>query len=246
MAGSGIIEDEMSADLTAVFYTSNFMTGHFIEKVKEHTLKVIGDCPLISVSQKPMDFGENICIGDVGRSHLNIYRQILIGAKAAKTKYIALVEDDILYHPSHFTEKRPSPGHFLYDMNKWSIFTWTEPPMFSLRRRKVVNHVISERSLMIEAMEERFARFDCLEFGTDDRVPKLGYWGDPGRYEQFLGVKVRPTQEFYASAPGIVFSHPEAYGYTSRGERKALANEKSEWLPDWGTAAEVMGEYYHG
>lgn len=235
---------EAMNDLSAIFYTSNYMDGQpFMEKVKEHLLKVWHG-PLISVSQKPMDFGENICIGDVGRSHLNIYRQILIGCKAAKTKYVALTEDDIFYSAEHFTEKRPSPGHFLYDMNKWSIFTWTDPPMFSLRRRKVVNHLIAERDMLIDAMQERFKRHNCLAFGSDESKVPLSYWGDPGRYEKHLGVSVRPTEEFYASVPGIVFSHPDAYGYTSRGERKALGKEKTDWLPDWGTATEVMGRLY--
>ena len=233
-------------DLTVIFYTSNFMTGHFIEQVKAHLLESIGNYPLISVSHKEMDFGENICVGEVGRSHLNIYRQILIGAKAAKTKYVAMAEDDILYHPSHFSGKRPSPGHFLYDMHKWSIFTWTDPPMFSMRRRKVVNHLISERDLIVEAMEERFAKADCLDFGSDESKVNLSYWGDPGRYEKRMGVTVRPTEEYYASAPGVVFTHPDAYGYVSRGKRKILGKEKTDWLPDWGTAAEVMREFYHG
>ncbi|KKL05880.1 hypothetical protein LCGC14_2601630, partial [marine sediment metagenome] len=74
------------SDITVVYYTSNYMTGKFIEKTKEQLLSVIGDLPLISVSHKPMNFGTNICVGDVGRSHLNIYRQILVGARGARTK----------------------------------------------------------------------------------------------------------------------------------------------------------------
>ena len=232
-------------DITAIFYTSNFGDEwKLVKQVKAHLLKVLGDIPLISVSHKPMDYGENIVVGDVGRSHLNIYRQILIGCKAAKTKYVAMTEDDILYSPEHFREKRPEPGHFLYDMHKWSIFTWTDPPRFSLRRRKIVNHLIAETDMLIEAMQERFDRYNVLDFGSDESGVNESYWGDPGRYERRLGVTVRPTQEFYASVPGVVFSWPGAYGYTSRGERKILGKEKTDWLPDWGTAKEVMAAHY--
>ena len=38
-----------------------------------------GDTPIISVSQKPMDLGNNICVGDVERSSQNGYMQLLIG-----------------------------------------------------------------------------------------------------------------------------------------------------------------------
>jgi hypothetical protein len=233
-------------DITAIFYTSNHMEGHFIESVKEQLVRALDGIPLISVSQKEMDFGENICVGDVGRSHLNIYRQILIGCQAATTKYVAMTEDDILYSAEHFREKRPDPGHFLYDMHKWSIFTWSKPAIFSLRRRKIVNHLIAERQMLIDAMQERFDKFDCLEFGSGQgTLQKLGYWGDPGRQENILKVTHRPVQEFYASVPGIVFSHPGAYGYTSRGERKSLAREKTYELRHWGTAERILKDYYH-
>jgi hypothetical protein len=65
-------------------------------------------------------------MGDIGRSHLNIYRQILEGCKAATTKYVAMAEDDILYSESHFhsgqiAKEFESHGDvMLYDMNKVS------------------------------------------------------------------------------------------------------------------------------
>jgi len=236
----------MVADLTAIFYTSNHMEGHFIDKVKEQLLRALGDYPLVSVSQKPMHFGENICVGDIGRSHLNIYRQILIGCKAATTKYVAMTEDDILYSGAHFREKRPDPGYLLYDMFKWSIFTWSRTPIFSLRRRLVVNHLIAEREFLIEALQERFDKYNCLEFASDESKVNLSYWGDPGRYENHLGVTVRPTQEFYATVPGVVFSHPGAFGYTTRGEKKKLADERAQEIPHWGTAENMLKEYYYG
>src|SRR5574337_272588 len=110
-------------DLTIIYYTSNWLDTHnpyFLANTKKQLLKAIGDLPLISVSQKPIALGKNICVGDIGRSHLNIYRQILIGAKAAKTKYVALAEDDILYSWEHFHEHLPEKGKFAYDINKWS------------------------------------------------------------------------------------------------------------------------------
>ncbi|KKL89995.1 hypothetical protein LCGC14_1909140 [marine sediment metagenome] len=125
-----------------------------------------------------------------------------------------------------------------------SIFTWTQPPIFSMRRRMVVNHLIAERDMIVEAMEERFNTYNALEFGSDESKINLSHWGDPGRYEKHLKVTVRPTQKFYASKPGIVFTHPDAFGYVSRGKKKLLGKERTDWLPDWGTAAEIMGQYY--
>ena len=184
-------------DLTVIYYTSNWLDIHnpyFLENTKKQLLIAIGDLPLISVSQKPIVFGQNICVGDIGRSHLNVYRQILTGAKAAKTKYVATAEDDILYSYEHFHNYVPEKDRFAYDMNKWSIFTWTKPPLFSFRtKRKVVNSLIAKREMLVAAMEERFHKFDELIAQGRREEDIIHYWGDPGRYESNLGVTVRET-----------------------------------------------------
>lgn len=226
-------------DITVIYYTSNHLEDtnpYFLKNTQRYLLKAIGEHPLISVSQKPMDFGKNICIGDIGRSHLNIYRQILIGSKAAKTKYVAMAEDDILYSYDHFHTYVPKRDKFAYDMQKLSLFTWTKPPMFSFRtKRKVVNQLIAKRDMLVEALEERFAKFP-----DESKIP-LSKWGDPGRYEGILGVTVRETEEFHCATPSIVFTHPNAYGYEyNHGKRKRMGDIKMMEVPFWGRAEEVL------
>lgn len=232
-------------DLSIIYYTANFAHQAFVERTQAQLLRAIDqDYPIISVSQKPMDFGKNICLGDIGRSHLNIYRQILRGAKEATTKYVAMAEDDILYSYEHFHTQLPQDGKFLYDMSKVSLFTWTKPPMFSFRtKRRVINQLIAPRELLIEALEERFARVEKLmaDGMPEERIIK--YWGDIGRYEGILGVTVRDVEEFYCSCPSIVFSHEEAFGYLSQGKRKRLGDIKIIELADWGRAEDVLKVY---
>ena len=122
-------------DLTVIYYTSNFIPDKFMEYTKHHLLKAAENTPIISVSQKPMNFGKNICVGNIGRSHLNIYRQALRGAKEAKTRYIAMAEDDVLYSPGCFTRHTPTPGVFAYNRNVWCIYTWVKPAVFSFKDR---------------------------------------------------------------------------------------------------------------
>jgi len=234
-------------DLTVIYYTSNWLDTHnpfFLENTKKQLLIAIDDLPLISVSHKPIAFGQNICVGDIGRSHLNIYRQILTGARVAKTKYVALAEDDILYSYEHFHYYLPEKDRFAYDMNKWSIFTWTKPPLFSFRtKRKVVNSLIAKRDMLVAAMEERFKKLDELIAQGQREEDVISHWGDPGRYESNLGVTVRETEEFYSGCPNIVFSHPEAFGYLSRGTRKRLGDLKAIELPYWGRAEDILKLY---
>jgi len=158
-----------------------------------------------------------------------------------------MAEDDILYSESHFRFKEfTNPAYlngeyFLYDMNKVSLFTWTKPPMFSFRtNRMVVNQLIAPRKMLIEAMEERFARKEELikKGWTEEKI--IHYWGDPGRYEDLLGVKVRARHEYYSWVPSIVFSHEMAYGYLSSKNRKKIGTLRIIELADWGKAEDVL------
>lgn len=244
-------------NLTVIYYTSNWLdekNPYFLSNTKKQLLKATDGLPIISVSQKPIDLGQNICLGDIGRSHLNIYKQILIGCRAATTEYVAMAEDDILYSYEHFHSQLPQGDVFLYDMQKWSLFTWSKPPIFSFRmKRRVVNHLIAPRKMLIDALEERFARVEVLKREiplkhpeiTDPASRIIKYWGDPGRYENLLGVTVRESDEFFSKCPSIVFSHEYAYGYEfNQGKKKRLGDIHALEVPVWGRASDVMKLYH--
>jgi len=226
----------MKYDLTIIYYSANTISPYFFENTKNALLKASGDIPIISVSQKPMDLGKNICVGDIGQSNINIYKQVLIGAKEATTEYVAMAEDDTLYSESHF-QYRPPAGKFGYNMNKWSLFTWSKPPIFSNRGRMTLNALIAPRKLLIEALEERFAKYP-----KDEMIP-LKFWGEPGRYEKYLGVTVQPTEQFQSEIPIIMFNHPESLNYKQQGERKRLGIDRALKLPYWGEASEIVKLY---
>jgi hypothetical protein len=247
-------------NITIVYYTSNFLetaNPYFLRNTSEQLVKAADGLPIIIVSQKPIFFlaqisdikedSTNIVVGEkegiVGRSHLNIYRQILIGAKAAKTKYVALAEDDILYSFEHFHDSVPEDNRFLYDMNKVSLFSWSKPPIFSFRHnRKVINQLIAPRELLIEALEERFKRVEEL-LKTEPEEQIIKRWGDLTRYEERLGVTVRKADTFMSTCPSIVFSHEFAFGYLNQGQRKALGDLRIVELAKWGRADQIIKLY---
>ncbi len=242
-------------DLTVVYYTSNFLEGtnpYFLENTKKQLVQAIGDLPLIVVSQLPMleddllltKEGEpplNICVGNVGRSHLNIYKQILAGAREVKTPYFATAEDDILYSYAHFHSRLPNHKEdFLYDMNRISIFTWTRPPAFSFRhKRLVINQLIAPTKQYIKAFEERFKKFP-----DHDKIP-LYHFSEPGRYEKHLGVTVQKTDTFMSTKSSIVFTHGEALGYMeNHGERKAKGDLRILEVEGWAKPKDILKLYY--
>ena len=91
------------SETTVVYYTHNQEIPSFEERIQASILEHKGDLPIISVSQKPIDFGKNICVGEQGVNSLNTWRQVLIGCQAAKTRFICLTESDTLHHSSYFS-----------------------------------------------------------------------------------------------------------------------------------------------
>ena len=223
-------------DISVVFYTANMLPKVFANATQGYLLEAIGDLPLISVSHKPMKFGQNIVV-DLPRSHFNIYRQALIGAKTAKTKYIALAEDDVLYSPAHF-KYRPNLGKFAYDLGAWSIFTWHKPLTYTHKGkvRRNLHSLICERDLFIEAMEERFTKYP--EPAGIEHI-----WAEPGKYERQLGVTVRETEEFYSNPPSVVFSHENELSFAGLGTRKRAGEFRAHDIPYWGRAEDLLKEF---
>jgi hypothetical protein len=225
-------------DITVVYYTANFANDHFVNATRQRLIESIGDIPVVSVSQKPMDFGINICVGDVGRSQINIYKQVSVGIKVATTKYVALCEDDCLYPPSHFTCFRPKDDEFGYNMNRWGLYTWTKPPIFSNKNRVVLSQCIANREFMIECINERFARY------PDESTIPLHHFAEFGKYEKWMEITIRKRFEFRSPEPTIMFSHPDAIGYAGLGTKKKHGDVRRSELEYWGTADEVLKKYW--
>lgn len=85
-----------------IYVSSNQEYPQFEERIRQNILEVT-DIPIISVTQKPINFGENTIVGDVGISGFNMFRQVLIGCQASDADYIISCEADCLYPPDYFT-----------------------------------------------------------------------------------------------------------------------------------------------
>lgn len=87
---------------TVIYYTANREDARFELVIRQRILHAAGDLPIISVSQKPIDFGTNLCVGEVGISNQNAHRQFQMGCAAATTEYVHAAESDTLYPPEYF------------------------------------------------------------------------------------------------------------------------------------------------
>lgn len=215
-----------SPDLTAIYYTAEVIPSSFANATMEQLKASLEDYPLIIVRKDP----------SVERSQANIYRQVLEGARAATTKYVACCEDDVLYSKEHF-KFRPKDGHWGYNMNAWSIFTWGEP-IFTYKPpagRRNLNGLICERELLIKHLEERFKLWP-------DQVD-INIFGEPGKYDNQLGTTPYPSQDFYCNPPNIVFSHQANLQFKGLGTRKAMGQVRALEIPYWGKAEDIRRLY---
>ena len=95
------------SDISVIYHSANMEDPVFEKKIQDKIIENSGGIPIISVSQQPMDFGENICIGEVGASNFNMFRQVQIALQTAKTPFVAVTEADCLHPPCYFKFKPP-------------------------------------------------------------------------------------------------------------------------------------------
>jgi hypothetical protein len=244
-------EPKQANDTTIVYYTDNSLDEGFMIWVQFELIKAAQGKPIISVSQQPLEFGKNICVGDIGRSHHSLFTQALIGAKAATTKYIALAEHDCLYTPEHFNWIPLDDEHFFYNINQWYVQYKTGE--YSHQRRKCMSGLICNRELFIRAVEEKIRMLEtgfeirkgqpgaCEPGVCDDRTAfvearerwyldqcdKEPSYKDVGK-EQFKAVA------FSTHYPNLDIRHNGNFSGGRRGKEKTME------LPYWGNFLEYM------
>lgn len=211
-------------DLTVIYYTANRISDYFAESVRKNIRETSGGIPIISVSHKPIDFGQNICIGTHHPTGYLIYTQIMIAATFAETEFVVCCEDDSLYVEEHFT-KRPSPGAFTYNVNRWNA----DGPYYYYRPRAGMCMCIANRDLLLINLHQRFIKFPRP-------IDKIANFGEPGRKDALLGLPQPPLETFTTEIPCLTFNHYDSTG----GKRRILRADKlCDTLPHWGPASEL-------
>ena len=112
-------------DLTIVYYTDGSLAPASAAAGRRHLSESsarAGAYSLISVSQKPLSFGRNICVGPQPRAFRTIVHQIVTGLAAATTEYVALCEHDTFYPPSHFDLRPPADYDLVVNQHRHRAF----------------------------------------------------------------------------------------------------------------------------
>ncbi len=247
-------------DKTLIFTTDNSVNKFIFSFCQKQILKESNGIPIISISQKPIQFGENYCIGEIGRSWLSLYRQLLLGLQYVKTKYIIIAEHDVCYTSEHFDWTPPCDDVFYYNHNCWFVY-WNEllpehelNGKYSIRlHRFALSQLICSRDLLKEALMERSY---LLENGYNV-VGGLAGVGEPGvedkraigkfkkndrkwdiRKPHLPGnLKEYKSASFSTVIPNLDIRHSSNFtGFKKRGEQYC------DSLPYWGKFENLIND----
>lgn len=221
--------DEMK-DLTVIMMTPNLVPKKWAEYHKSKLLESIGDTPLITISRKPMNWGVNLIQTEYSLE--NIYRQLLRGAKTAKTHWIAVADDDTLYPKQHFAYRPPQKEGYFYNLNRWHLFTWGEPFYFH-KPRHGGGLMIASRELVIKALEERF------KMGS--LPPKAHH--ELGTRKDMIEYDFVKSRGFYTKEPIVSFYHEKSIDEANRRRRKYAWPVRAYDIPVWGRAEELRKRF---
>ena len=195
----------------------------FEENIKRHLLEQIDGLPLISVSQKPIDFGKNICVGEVGISGHNAFRQLQMGVQEAKTKYICPAESDMVYSPQYFDFVPPrddifylaSPLHVLFNQRRFGR-------SFALKTHGSESAMIVSRDLVLGRMEDMFKGAEM--------------WGP---IEEEIWLLRKQPVEFIPDTPVLTFKTDNNMHRKTPHD----VNSRVKDVPYWGNVYDVIKRF---
>ena len=244
-------------DKTILYPTDHSLDPHLFDVCQRWLVKQSCGCPIVSVSQKPMDFGTNVCVGDIGRSGISLDIQLLEGLKTIKTKWVMVAEHDCIYGEEHIRWIPPNDIDFFYNDNVWLV-QYSHPlnrdsfrGMFShYRKRRVQSQLICSTQRYLEAMTLKVKIVTSPEWRM---VYPSGRLGEPGhcdprrtrrliRRHQVAGMSDLVMKylydykavDFLTEVPNIDIRHKSNYTGTRRGNHRRME------LQHWGTLDEVI------
>lgn len=149
----------MAIHKTIIFYTGNTELESFEQKVRDRILEVSGGLPIISVSQKPIDFGRNICVGKMEHCYESAFKQALIGVKEAKTEFVVMAESDCLYPEKGYFDFQPTDSNVIYTYdNVWLMWDRKQRTRF-YKHGTTAGSIILGRELYLGLLEEGMPNF---------------------------------------------------------------------------------------
>ncbi len=180
-----------------IYYTDNRCDEKILKLCQEKLLEASGGARIISVSLKPIDFGENIVLS-LSRGYLTMFQQILAGIEKVDCDILFLAEHDVVYSCEHFEFTPLNRELFYYNMNNWQVrVTDGHSAYWDCKK---VSQVCAFRDLMLKHYTERVRRVELEGFSR-----RMGF--EPGTHGRAERVDNYKSEGFRTVIPNLDLRH---------------------------------------
>jgi len=218
-------------DATIVYLSSCREKPQFEQRIRDNILKTCGNLPILSVTQKPMDFGKNIFVGDVGASGFNFFRQWQIGLMEVKTRFVISAEADCLYPPEYFTYRPPRDDVCYRNSN---LYVMPDQRAYFFYKREGATHAqIVGRDFFLNRLNELFK-------GTPQwSVEEMNFPKERYRKEDIF--EKEEIEHYRTKNPVVQIKTHRGLRYYTHSDRTPIHE-----LPYWGSGVAFRAYYLHG
>jgi hypothetical protein len=252
-AAPAVITRKAESSKGVIYYTDNRLDEALAEPVRRRLAASLNGHSLVSVSLKPLEFGNNLTLG-LTRGILTMFRQILAGLAELETDYAFLCEHDVLYSKSHFDFTPPRRDAYYYNLNVWKVDAETGRALFY--RTKQTSGLCADRELLIEHYRKRIEKCeqnarDLRERGeavkNDGFSRRMGF--EPGCHVYPRGVDNFPALEWMSEVPNVDIRHglnltPSRWSQDQfRNPDACLGWTEGDGVPGWGKTLGRFNEF---
>src|SRR3990167_4933683 len=149
----------MNPNKGIIYFSDNRPTPHILNMCHVELAKA--NLPIVSVTLKPMNFGENIVL-PLERGWETYFIQIFTALQASKADIVYFCEHDVLYPQSHFEFTPPTKDKFYYNQN-WIKIDWPYTKAVAWDADQV-SGLVCYRELALEWYKNKVEQFNNQKF----------------------------------------------------------------------------------
>ena len=197
------LADKFETKRAIVYYSDHHVDEDLMRACQKNLLKVTGrQIPIISVSQQPLSFGQNVCVGEKPRCNRSIYEQIMAGLEAApEGAVIYLCEHDVAYAPAHFAHIPAIKERIEYNQNRY-YYAPGQRDYLKARGKWPLSQLVAYREYLMEQVQR----------ALDE--------SDQPSTELYRGVR---THKFESERPNVDIRHGKNFSQDGRWKKEYYA-----------------------
>lgn len=216
---------------TIIYYSSNRENPDFEKRVMINIkiLSKIYGISIVSVTQKPLSFGHNIVVGDVGASGFNMFRQVQIALKEVKTDYVVSTESDCLYPPDYFNVE-PEDLNTCYRNS--NLYVMPDARDYYFYKKEGASHAqVVGTKYYLDTLNKLFE--GAPQWSVEEKNFPKERWKKEDIFDKI--------SYFHTQNPVVQIKTHKGMRYFTHSDRTPIT-----YIPYWGEGKHVRSYYLHG